>query len=147
MLLKSVEVERERRDQERRGRDEQERERHLRKTWSEPAPSTRAASVSSSGTACSAAVHTRNQYGKPSQTLTRMQDTFAQVGSKSQGMSVRQRLVDDPELVVQQPLPDEDGEERRDREREHEQRALDAPQLQRRLVQRDREERGRARTG
>ena len=51
-----------------------------------------------------------------------------------------ERLVDDPELVVQEPLPDEDREERGDREREHEQRALDPPQLEAGLVQRDREE-------
>ena len=61
----------------------------FRNTCRLPAPSTRAASLSSSGTACRAAVHTRNQYGKPIQTLTRMHDTFAQVGSNSHGMSVR----------------------------------------------------------
>ena len=112
----------------------------LRNTWSPPAPSTRAASVSSSGTACSAPVQTRNQYGNPSQTLTRMHDTFAQVGSKSHGMSRSERLVDDAELVVQEPLPDEDREEGGDREREHEQRALDPPQLEAGLVEHDREE-------
>src|SRR3990170_4692508 len=57
-----------------------------RKTWNGPPPSTRAASVSSSGTAWSAAVQTRNQYGNPIQTLTRTHDTLAHVGSNSQGM-------------------------------------------------------------
>ena len=83
---------------------------------------------------------TRKKYGKPSQTLTRMQETFAQVGSKSHGMFEPERLVDDAELVVQQALPDEHAEERGNREREDEQRALDPAQLERRLVQHDREE-------
>ncbi len=51
-----------------------------------------------------------------------------------------QGLVDDPELVVQEALPHEHGEEGRHREGQHEQRALGATQHQARLVERDREE-------
>src|SRR6266540_4455912 len=51
-----------------------------------PAPSTFAASVSSLGIDCSAPSETRKKYGKVSQRLTRMTDTFAQLGSKSHGM-------------------------------------------------------------
>ena len=51
-----------------------------------------------------------------------------------------ERLVDDPELVVQKPLPDEDREESGDRERQHEQGALRPTQLELGLVEGDREE-------
>ena len=64
-----------------------------------------------------------------------MHDTFAQVGSKSHGMSVPQHLVDDPELVVQEPVPDEDREERGYGERQDQQRALGPPKLEVGLVQ------------
>src|SRR3954447_23923067 len=43
-----------------------------------PPPSTRAASVSSTGIACSAPIEMRKKYGTVSQKLTRMHDTFAQ---------------------------------------------------------------------
>ena len=69
-----------------------------------------------------------------------MHDTLAQVGSKSHGNVYPEQVVDDPELVVQEPCPDEDREVRGDRERHHEQRALEPLQLQVGLVQRDREE-------
>src|SRR6476659_6174764 len=56
------------------------------KSCQAPAPSTFAASVSAPGIDCSAPSETRKKYGKVSQTLTTMTDTFAHVGSNSQGM-------------------------------------------------------------
>ena len=57
----------------------------FRNTCGPLAPSTRAASLSSSGIACRAPVQTRKKYGKPSQKLTRMHDTLAQLASNSHG--------------------------------------------------------------
>ena len=57
-----------------------------RKICSGPPPSTRAASVSSSGIDWSAPIETRKKYGTVSQVLTRMHDTFAQFASNSHGM-------------------------------------------------------------
>src|SRR6187399_1256967 len=50
------------------------------------APSTVAASCSSSGIDCSAPVHTRNMYGKPSHRFTSSTENLASTGSVSQGM-------------------------------------------------------------
>src|SRR5262245_26067889 len=72
----------------------------LRNTCLDVAPSTRAASVSSAGIACSAPVQTRKKYGKPSQRLTRMQETFAQVGSNSHGTWITSRLLVTPKSVL-----------------------------------------------
>ena len=56
-----------------------------RKSWNGPPPSTRAASVSSSGIDCSAPIETTKKNGTVSQVLTRMQETRAQFASKSHG--------------------------------------------------------------
>src|SRR3954447_18998105 len=48
-------------------------------------PSTRAASVSSTGIDCSAPIETRKKYGVVSHTLTMITDTLAHHGSKSHG--------------------------------------------------------------
>ncbi len=105
-----------------------------------PAPSTRAASVSSSGTACSAPVQTRNQYGKPIQMFTRRHETFAHVGSKSHGMLVPRAWLMTPNSSFKRPRQTSTARNAGIGEREDEQRPLEPDELEARLVQRDREE-------
>ena len=90
-----------------------------RKICNAPPPSTRAASVSSSGIDCSAPIETRKKYGTVSQTLTRMHDTFAPVRVEQPRNVWMWRIsVDDAEVVVQEALPDEQREEARNRPRD-----------------------------
>ena len=86
----------------------------LRKTCHGPPPSTRAASFSSVGIDWSAPSEIRKKYGEVSQTLTRITETFAQLESNSHGHVDVQQLVDDAEVVVQEPLPDEQRQEARE---------------------------------
>ena len=97
----------------------------LRNTCHAPPPSTRAASVSSAGIDCSAPSETRKKYGNVSQTLTRMhRDLRPPRVEEPRDVDVED-LVDDPEVVVQQPLPDEQRQEARDRVRDDEQRPVE----------------------
>ncbi len=140
MLLNAIEVERERGDEEWRRDDEEQRQRHA------PEDLERAGAVDASGLRQLGG--DRLQRGRVDEEEVReAEPDVDEDAGDLRPLRIEEprdvepeRLVDRAELVVQQSLPDEHGEERRDRERQDEERALDAPQLERRLVQHDREE-------
>src|SRR5437763_14834614 len=73
------------------------------KIWNGPPPSTRAASVSSSGIDWSAPIDTTKKNGTVSQVLTRMHDTFAQLAPKSQGTRRWKRRFTTPNWSLSRP--------------------------------------------
>src|SRR5215211_6205191 len=112
----------------------------LRKTCHAPAPSTRAASTSSPGIDCNAPRQTEEVGERqPDADEDDGDPRPPDVEEPGAVKPPRQQLVDDPEVVVQQAAPDEDGQEGRDRVRQHEDHAVEA--LQRELLlERDRQE-------
>ncbi len=139
-VVEVVEVEGERRDEQRADGDEQQRQRHAAKDLNGPPPSTRAASVSSSGIDCSAPIETTKKNG------------VVEPGADEDARHPRPIRVEQPrdvevedtihhaELVVQQSGPHEQRQEARDRPRDDEDRAVDLLEAHAALVQRDREE-------
>ena len=81
-------------------------QRHLAEYLQPPAPSTRAASVSSSGIACSAPVRDEEPVGEAEPHVDE-DARHLRPGRRrrARGSSVRELLVDDAELVVEQALP------------------------------------------
>src|SRR3990170_7021461 len=63
-------------------------------------PSTRAASVSSAGIDWRAPRQTRKKYGKVSQRLTRVMETFAHHGAKSDGTSMWKSRLTTPTALL-----------------------------------------------
>src|SRR6266568_5499124 len=75
----------------------------FRKTWQAPPPSTSAASINSLGIDCRAPREMRKKYGTVSHTLTRMTETRAQFGSKSQGMLMWKARLTTPKSSLSRP--------------------------------------------
>src|SRR5436190_17184179 len=75
----------------------------FRNTCQAPPPSTRAASINSDGMDCSAPRDTRKKYGTVSQTLTKITETRAHQGLKSQGTCVWKTLLTTPKSSFSSP--------------------------------------------
>src|SRR5260370_39654386 len=79
----------------------------FRKTCQAPPPSTSAASINSLGIDCRAPSEMRKKYGTVSHTLTRMTETRAQVGAKSQGVLIWKAGLTPPKPSLCRPWPHE----------------------------------------